>query len=392
MKTFKRVLAMVLSVMLLVSCLVVSASAENNTRYSVLVLDVSGSMWGTPLQAAKEASKKFCEQVFTKTGNDKNYVAVVAFDTYSEVICEFTDDLNTLKQSIDRLTDKGVTNLAAGIQSAVDLLTNVDDSAIKNILVMCDGYPNEGYPDGVTAAYNVVQSIPLHWNIYGLYFASSGYSDSSAEDVMRNVGRDGFWTVDDTSNLEYVFADIWSEKATEDEVNNLVIRIACPVDVSVELNGIVLDKDNTKTLFGTLEFEGDGDDQVKIVKLAYREDYNIKVVGTSTGTMDYTISYRCNDKELYSLTYPTINVNPQSVITGKVSFDDKTITLDIDDNGDGVIDRQVAADGSTISPVEEEPSFFQKLLSKIKAFFVNLWEGFLRFYNAWTGFYSQPTK
>lgn len=372
MKRVKKYLAIVLTVLIAFSFMSISSSAAGTVtpkdRYSVLVLDVSGSMYGSPIEELKKAAKAFCAEVFKREaagtiGNNK--IAIVTFEDSSKVVCDFTNDVDILNKAIDELYDMGSTNLAAGISSAKTLLSGVDDGAIKNILVMCDGYPNEGSPDGVTASYNEVVTTPLHWNIYGLYFYQDGYSDEAA-DVMKKVGRNGYFEVKDGSDLTFVFANDWSDIATEKTVNNVIIRIACPVDVSVELNGEVLDKNNRQTLFGTLDIEGVGDDEIKTVHLSYRDDYNIKIVGTGTGTMNYSISYRCNDEELYSLSYPVVNITPKTIITSKVTMDDKTITLDIDEDGDGKVDNSVSSnenDGNNNKPAK------LSFCDKIKAYF-----------------------
>jgi len=52
---------------------------KNITRYTVLVLDVSGSMAGLPLSTLKSAVHKFCEDILKAKGD--NYVAVIYNDT-----------------------------------------------------------------------------------------------------------------------------------------------------------------------------------------------------------------------------------------------------------------------------------------------------------------------
>jgi len=377
MKLTKKILAIVMAIVMLSGCVgLVSFAADDSTvkaRYSVLVLDVSGSMGGDPIYALKEASTSFCTQVLDESkGYDKsNYIAIVTFDTYADVLCEFTNDKTELYNAIDNIYDKGMTNLADGITTATDLLAAVPDGPgiVKNILVMCDGYPNEGYPDGETASYEAAANVPMTVQIYGLYFGQYGYDDYAFE-LLKQVCRTDCYDVTNAEDLIYVFANDWSDAVTTKDVNNIYIRIACPVEVSVELNGIVLDRNNPKTLFGTLEFEYEGDDEVKIVKLSYSDNYKITVTGTGTGTMDYSVSYRCNDEELYKLTYPTINITPQTIIDGIVDFDDKEIKLNIDTDGDGVYDDNVI--GSTNDNNDDSQEIDKSKLNffqKVKLFF-----------------------
>jgi hypothetical protein len=72
----------------------VQSTSAVTERYSVLVLDTSGSMRGTPLTRTKQAAVKFCEQVLAAEGD--NYVAVVSFNTSATTVCNFSNDLNAL--------------------------------------------------------------------------------------------------------------------------------------------------------------------------------------------------------------------------------------------------------------------------------------------------------
>lgn len=371
MKTIKKTISIIFVAVIMALCAIIPSYAlGGQTRYSVLVLDVSGSMGGERIEQVKTASKLFVEQVLGSNKGDKNYIAVVAFESSSRVVCDFSDDEALLDESIDNLRVLGSTNLAGGINDAFDLLKVKDPTAIKNIFIFCDGYPNVGSPDGETAALNAVMNIPKGYNIYSLYF-SGGYVDERAKTLMEQIGVTDHWIIDDPEKIKVVFADEWSKEAAEQEVNKIILRIACPVDVSVELNGVVLDKNNPQTLFGILEFEGPESDQTKIVTLRYNDSYVIKIVGTGTGTMDYSVTYYCNDEELYNLTYPTINVNPRTIVEGRVDFDDKEIKLAVDNDGDGGADQFVSPNGNT-------GGFFKRLGAFIKKIFVEFWEHIAR--------------
>ena len=375
MKTIKKTISIIFVAVIMALCAIIPSYAlGGQTRYSVLVLDVSGSMSGERIEQVKTASKLFVEQVLGSKKGDKNYIAVVSFDSSSRVVCDFSDDESLLDDSIDKLRASGSTNLAAGINDAYDLLKVKDPTAIKNIFIFCDGYPNVGSPDGETAALNAVMNIPNGYNIYSLYF-SGGYVDERAKTLMEQIGVTDHWVIDDPEKIKVVFADEWSKEAAEQEVNKIILRVACPVDVSVELNGVVLDKNNPQTLFGTLEFEGPEDDQTKIVTLRYNDSYVIKIVGTGTGTMDYSVTYYCNDEELYNLTYPTIDITPQTIVNGKVNFEDKEIKLELDKDGDGVIDSLVSPGGKTPG------GLFKRFAAFIKKIFVEFWEHIVRLAN-----------
>jgi len=62
---------------------------DDVTRYNVLVIDVSGSMWGAPMQAARSATQRFVDAALGASGT--NYVAIVAFGGRATIRSEFTN-------------------------------------------------------------------------------------------------------------------------------------------------------------------------------------------------------------------------------------------------------------------------------------------------------------
>ena len=160
-------------------------------------------MSGQPLKELKKGASAFCDQVLS-SNRSNNHIAIVTFESYVNVLCDFTNDKDTLLKAIDKLMDGNMTNLAGGLSKAKELLDNVNGDVIRNMVVMCDGYPN--YGGGESGAYSVIKSLPLHWNVYGLYYCQDGFS-SSAENVMKNVGRNGYYKVEDGSALTFTFID-----------------------------------------------------------------------------------------------------------------------------------------------------------------------------------------
>ena len=366
MKKLQKILAIILVIVISISSLAVTsfaATGSSKDRYSVLVLDVSGSMSGTPVAELKEGATAFCEQILNNNRNN-NKIAIVTFASSAYLKCDFTSDLDTLTSTINSLSASGGTDLAGGLSKAKQSLDAVEGDVIKNMVVMCDGEPNS-----TSAAYNVIKSIPLHWNVYGLYYCPYG-AYSSAATVMKNVGRNGYYEVTDGSALAFSFVDNGTTITTE-SVNNVVVRVACPVDVAVTLNGVTLDKNNPKTTFGELNFEGE-ENEIKVLTLAYRDDYVIDITGTGEGTMKYDIAYYCNGDELYNLSYPEVEITPETKITTGVNVDESSMTLDVDGDGDGEVDEQVSPEASATSFWYQIQLFFENLIYKIKEFFASL--------------------
>lgn len=369
MKNFKKILAVLLTVLMLLGSFgLTSFAASTKDRYSVLVLDVSGSMYGEPIAELKKAATKFCEKVLG-SNRSSNKVAIVTFETDVELLSDFTSDMDSLLSAIDKIVALDSTNLAGGLSKAKDILENIEGDVIKDIVVMSDGAPNIPSGNGAGAAYSVVESLPLETNIYGLYLCPN-YVNTNCEAIMMKVGRNGYARVEDVSNLTFEFIEDANTINTK-SATNVTLYIACPVDVSVTLNGDTLDKYNTKTTFGTLEFEGEND-EIKVLKLSYRDDYVINIFGTGDGTMDYKAEYYCNDDLLYTSSYPTVDITPTTIITTGVDVDNSRMTLDIDTDGDGTVDKTVSPNVSSSSIWYRIKTFFEDLFYKIKEFFAGI--------------------
>lgn len=125
-------------------------AAARTPRYTVVTLDISGSMRYTDdngvsrMEAEKDAAKKFCDSVL-KDASDK--MAVVAFDDEATQVCEFTNDLNALHDAIDKLDWDGGTDFTAAFQLSKDVLDKEAAKGVtfeRNIVFCSDGLPEYG--------------------------------------------------------------------------------------------------------------------------------------------------------------------------------------------------------------------------------------------------------
>ena len=120
------------------------------TRYNTLIIDVSGSMAGRPIQVAREATQRFVNDVIAAPG--RNYIAIVAFGTHANVRIPFTlaDESNraALTNAVNGLVTAGSTNMFGGLNVAQQQLLNQIDlnrpNVFSNVLLMSDGLPNAG--------------------------------------------------------------------------------------------------------------------------------------------------------------------------------------------------------------------------------------------------------
>ncbi len=350
----------------------------SKARDTVLVLDVSGSMGGTPLEEMKKAAIQFCEELLTDEFN--NRVGLVLYDNDIETY-DLTNDVAALESYINNIVDGGSTNMEGGILNAVEMLDGLGaEDSIKNIVIMADGLPNKGntsesgsmtvsssysfYSTDISYANAVIdtaQSAMSKYNLYSLGFFHDLYGEEKdfAVTLMQSLTNmnDGYHEVDQAENLQFAFGDI-SEEISDG--SKIVINIACPVDVSVSYQGETLSSSqsnyNDKTSFGSLQLLGKNQD-VKVVSVDADKVYDISLSGTDEGVMDYSVNYFDDTENLIdSRSFTNIFITNTTKISSSTE-NSAEVSLNLDSDGDGVSDIIYSATQNSVGSVtwEREP-------------------------------------
>lgn len=209
--------------------LAASVSIGNSVRYSVLILDTSGSMAGEPKKCQKNAAKKFCDSVLHASG--ENYVAIVKLNTDSSLISEFTNDQKKLEECIDSISAVGGTNTNKALQVAETALDGVVSDGlpvIKNIILCSDGLPESGqrsengpytyelgagYYSYANNAYETALQIKqksYHIFTLGFFHSLKGQELKFGSRFMSDLADSNmqYYEVTDGDNLEFTFGDI----------------------------------------------------------------------------------------------------------------------------------------------------------------------------------------
>lgn len=318
----------------------------SDERDIALVLDVSGSMGGTPMNETKNASEKFINTVLKEDSS----IGVVTYDNTSMCIADFCMNERYLTNAIQNLNSGGGTNMEAGLSQAYSMLQS-SNAKKKIIVLMSDGEPNEGKTgDELIEFAETIKNEGIY--IYTLGFFSNSHDKTSPQALLENIASEGcHFEVENADDLIFFFGDI------ADQINGqkyIYIRIACPVDVTVTYDGETLcsieENLNTRTAFGSLTFEDNekgtdssSDNRVKILRLKEGTDYNIQIKGNGNGYMDYTIRFMDDTGEYTDLRkFSDIKITEQTVIDTVATNSDATI-LNVDENGDGKYDLKYKA-------------------------------------------------
>lgn len=332
-----------------------SKSVDNISRDIVLVLDRSGSMDGEPLEETQNAAARFVDTVLEKNSR----VAIVSYDDSAIVDCEFSSDANELKNCIFNLDAGYSTNIYDGMENAEYLLQN--SSADKKIIVlMTDGLPNLGYmlngrySDALIEYSSELMNEGIYIYTLGFfqYLDYGGTERYEAQQMLEKMASPGcHYEVESAEDIVFFFDDIADQIGGAKYV---YIRIACPVDVTVESGDEQLSSvegGNTRTSYGSLTYEdseedanedwdSDTYDPVKILRLNTEKDYDINISGYGQGTMDYTVMYQDeNGKYTDVREFPNIEISDKTKCISNTAESDATY-LKVDDDGDGKYDHE----------------------------------------------------
>lgn len=182
----------------------------------VLMLDVSGSMYGDPMEAMKDAAAGICEKFLQ--ADPSTVISIVAFSDDVQYL-QYSSNLTQLVSYIRSLQAGGRTNIYDAM-SRVKLILNQSNGKQKSVIIMADGMPNEG-SDSYTIDYNYDshQNASLQYDnfnlktaatVYSIGFFEDNYSDSDAQ-FVRDLASDPKYgyIVENASDLEGVFTTIF---------------------------------------------------------------------------------------------------------------------------------------------------------------------------------------
>ncbi len=326
--------------------LIVNSDPDAPKKDVTLVLDISGSMDGEPIEKVKEAAKNFISVVLQEDVN----VGIVAFESAPKLIFDYQHEEEPLIRAIDSMARDGAgdTDMGAGLEFS-NLLSNQSDTEQQTFVVMTDGLPNSGM--NKDELINYCQYLKNHNKyIYTLgFFDAVGDSTEASNLLEKMASPSSYFEAGGKENLYDIF-DLIANFVSGNRY--IYVKAACPVNVKVEHDGEVLDSSNTesfaKTSFGVLTYQDSEDpenpsDKVKVLRLKEGPNYDISISGTGEGSMNYQIGLMDENGEYEDYRYfNEIAITPQTQISTSANTSKATM-LSIDNDGDGSIDQRLIA-------------------------------------------------
>ena len=187
----------------------------------VLVVDVSGSMQGAPMEAAKTAAINFVNQ---KRPGD--FIALVTFGDTVQTVSGFTNVATDLTTRIEALEPAGETAFNDGVIQAVNLFDQAQAQTLRrNVIVLSDGADtvSAATTDDVLAALNNPDN-PVR--IFGVALESPEFAPDAIAQIAQ-AGDGLFLSTTDPQQLSSLYDQI------QREINNLlVVRFRSPINAA----------------------------------------------------------------------------------------------------------------------------------------------------------------
>ncbi|ASY14403.1 Ca-activated chloride channel homolog [Candidatus Planktophila dulcis] len=152
----------------------------------VLAIDNSGSMEGSPLDAAKSSALKLLSQL-----DKKDWFGLITFDDTARVVVPMRrmgdHDLPAVKQAIRNIEDGASTDISAGYTMALRQARICTAEAGTTVLLISDGHANTGQtdPDFFTGVASKAATEKISCSTIGL---SNGYDEKILEAIAQGGG------------------------------------------------------------------------------------------------------------------------------------------------------------------------------------------------------------
>ncbi len=179
---------------------------NNETKHLPLnisvVIDRSGSMSGDKIRNAKQAAKFIVDQL-----NPDDYFSVVMYDQTVDVVHEASrvENKQAIKLKIDRIVDRGSTNLMGGAMKGYEQVRkNYRSGYINRVLLLSDGLANEG----ITDAKQIERIVRKKSMDEGISISTFGVGNDYNEDLMTAMAESGtgnYYFISNAENIANIF-------------------------------------------------------------------------------------------------------------------------------------------------------------------------------------------
>lgn len=268
----------------------------------------------------------------------------LSYSDYVEECRTIFDDYNSAVEFHQSLLNSDGYNILAGLDNTyfvIGSLTGAKNKTIKSVTLNYNTtYSIDELAYGKGDGTVPIESATIMQQVQSLSKDRYLIGDFDHGGTIQNQNALGF-IIDKLNNQGTVYGD--KSKAGK---KYCVIKIACPVDVEIEMNGEKLssssDDISTQASFGRLDYIESENGGKMICVDEGSKDYLVELYGTEDGTLDYSISWFDENDQLIEARYAyNIPVTENMVATTTTSSDEEDTIISIDYNGDGEVDSNV---------------------------------------------------
>lgn len=195
-----------------------------------IVIDHSGSMAGEKMQYAKMAAKNMVDMM-----SENDMLSIVIYDSEVELLQAATKvvDKAAIKARIDKILDRGSTNLWGGTQMGYEQVkAHYNSNYVNRVFLITDGLANEGITDPALIRSKVLR----YKNQEGITLSTFGVGLDYNEDLltpMAEAGAGNYYFIDNPGKMVSVFSKELNGMMNV-AAQNAELRVAIPAGVSVQ--------------------------------------------------------------------------------------------------------------------------------------------------------------
>jgi len=174
----------------------------------ILIIDVSGSMSGAKIEAAKKALLTFIKEV-----GENCSIGLIAFSDRIEVAIPPTEDIDKVVKAIDELEAGGGTMYTFPLTTALNWLIPYNELKVKSLVIFAsDGMPGDPQMYKRVVRKFAARKIP----IYSIFITTPGEMSGLNEiKYIANTTGGEWYRVDDIDKLVDIYREISKEAKSE---------------------------------------------------------------------------------------------------------------------------------------------------------------------------------
>ena len=200
---------------IIINILAPELKEQNETRVSadlICVIDVSGSMRGEKIYQVKESLKILVDMM-----DIKDRISLILFDQFAKLYYDLNylneNNKSQLKNLIDKIEAKGGTNIASGLEIAVEILkkekknTDINEGRSSSVILLSDGCDN--FMDDVQLGEKLKSLTKGEGLSFTLNTFGYGYDhDPKIMNRLANLRDGSFFLVEDYQKVGEYFVSV----------------------------------------------------------------------------------------------------------------------------------------------------------------------------------------